>query len=117
MLDAVFGDRHRYYQPRELIDIALAHKADFEPGSSVAYSNTNYVLAGLLIEKVTGRPLAEQINQRIIKPSDCATPTSPRSARRASARPTPRPTTRRSPGPRWRTSQSWTPPGAGRRDS
>ncbi|MFD8986374.1 serine hydrolase domain-containing protein [Streptomyces sp. NPDC059564] len=68
MLDAVLGDRHRYYQPRELVDVALAHKAEFAPGTSVAYSNTNYILAGLLIEKVTGRPLVEQINQRIIKP-------------------------------------------------
>lgn len=69
LLKDVFGERrHTYYQPRELIDIALAHKAQFEPGTSVAYSNTNYILAGLLIEKVTNRPLAEQLTQRIIKP-------------------------------------------------
>ncbi|MFB6888044.1 serine hydrolase domain-containing protein [Kitasatospora sp. NPDC056327] len=61
-------DRHRYYQPRELLDIAFAHKAVFAPGTSWAYSNTNYVLAGLLIEKVTGRPLAEQLVKRVIEP-------------------------------------------------
>lgn len=65
--EAILGKgRHTYHQPRELLDLALAHKADFAPGTSWSYSNTNYVLAGLLIEKVTGRPVAEQITQRII---------------------------------------------------
>ncbi|WJV51059.1 serine hydrolase domain-containing protein [Streptomyces flavofungini] len=67
MLDAIFGKgRHTYHQPRDLLDIALAQKAQFAPGTSVAYSNTNYIVAGLLIEKVTGRPLAEQIKKRVI---------------------------------------------------
>ncbi|MFD3669351.1 serine hydrolase domain-containing protein [Streptomyces sp. NPDC058672] len=67
ILEDVFDkDRHTYRQPRELIDIALEHKANFAPGASVAYSNTNYIVAGLLIEKVTGRPLAEQTTERII---------------------------------------------------
>ncbi|MFC9247711.1 serine hydrolase domain-containing protein [Streptomyces sp. NPDC057136] len=59
-------ERHVYHQPRTLLDVALTHKANFAPGTSWSYSNTNYVLAGLLIEKVTGRPLAEQITERII---------------------------------------------------
>ncbi len=68
IFEAVFGkDRHRYYQPRELLDIAFADKARFEPGTSWAYTNTNYVLAGLLIEKVTGRPVAEQLTERVIE--------------------------------------------------
>lgn len=66
LLESVFKDRHAYYQPRDLLDIALAHEAQFAPGTGWAYNNTNYVVAGLLIEKVTGRPLAEQITERII---------------------------------------------------
>ncbi|MER6106377.1 serine hydrolase domain-containing protein [Streptomyces sp. NPDC001832] len=61
------GDDVRYYDPRELLDLALQHKADFAPGTKWEYSNTNYVLAGLIIQKVTGRPLAEEMDQRIIK--------------------------------------------------
>ncbi|MER5363207.1 serine hydrolase domain-containing protein [Streptomyces sp. NPDC002785] len=57
----------RYYEPRDLLDIALQHKADFAPGTQWKYSNTNYVLAGLIIQKVTGRPLAQEMDQRIIK--------------------------------------------------
>lgn len=58
--------QHRYFQPRELLDRALAHPADFAPGAKWGYSNTNYLLAGLLIERVTGRPVAEQVTERVI---------------------------------------------------
>ncbi|MER6313836.1 serine hydrolase domain-containing protein [Streptomyces sp. NPDC001581] len=61
------GDDVRYYTPRELLDTALRHPADFAPGKSWKYSNTNYVLAGLIVQKLTGRPLAEEIDRRIIK--------------------------------------------------
>lgn len=61
------GEEVRYFAPRELLDIALKHKAAFEPGSKWAYSNTNYVLAGLIVEKVTGHPLAKEMDRRIIK--------------------------------------------------
>src|SRR4051812_38638898 len=61
------GDDVRYYDPRDLIDLALQHKADFAPGAKWEYSNTNYVLAGLIIQKVTGRPLAEELDQRVIR--------------------------------------------------
>ncbi|MFE0045135.1 serine hydrolase domain-containing protein [Streptomyces albireticuli] len=63
------GDDVRYYEPRELLDLALRHKAHFAPGVKWEYSNTNYVLAGLLVQKVTGRPLAEEIDQRVIRPA------------------------------------------------
>lgn len=60
--------RNRYFEPRELLDIALRYKADAAPGTTWGYSNTNYVLAGLIVQKVTGRPLAEEMDRRIIKP-------------------------------------------------
>lgn len=58
--------RHTYYSPRELLDLGLSRKADFAPGERWEYSNTNYVVAGLLVEKVTGRPLVEEITRRTI---------------------------------------------------
>ena len=66
--DKVFENRDIYYSPRDLIDIALTHPAAFEPGSQFRYTNTNYIVLSLLAEKVTHRPLAEQITQRIIEP-------------------------------------------------
>ncbi|WP_326684367.1 beta-lactamase family protein [Streptomyces microflavus] len=61
------GDDARYYAPRELLATALRHPADFDPGKSWKYSNTNYVLAGLIVQKVTARPLADEIDRRVIR--------------------------------------------------
>ncbi|MGW0971770.1 serine hydrolase domain-containing protein [Streptomyces sp. NPDC002516] len=62
--------RHRYdtLTPEQLVAVALSHKPDFAPGTSWNYSNTNYVLAGMVIEKVTGRSYASEIRDRIVKP-------------------------------------------------
>ncbi|MEV5975582.1 serine hydrolase domain-containing protein [Streptomyces sp. NPDC052114] len=61
---------HRYdtWTPEELVAIAMRHKPDFAPGTAWRYSNTNYVLAGMLIEKITGTSYARQIRERIIEP-------------------------------------------------
>ncbi|MGW6741192.1 serine hydrolase domain-containing protein [Streptomyces sp. NPDC055025] len=69
----IFGDgffQHRYdtWSPRDLVGVALAHRPAFEPGTDWSYSNTNYVLAGLVIEKLTGRPYATEIDRRILRP-------------------------------------------------
>ncbi|MFE3942636.1 serine hydrolase domain-containing protein [Streptomyces sp. NPDC059118] len=57
---------YQYFEPRDLLDLALAHKADFPRGTSWKYSNTNYLVAGLIIQKVTGRPVGEEITRRVI---------------------------------------------------
>ncbi|MFF7725107.1 serine hydrolase domain-containing protein [Streptomyces sp. NPDC008001] len=61
---------HRFetHTPAELVKIATAHAPDFRPGKGWNYSNTNYILAGMIVEKVTGRPYATEITRRIIKP-------------------------------------------------
>lgn len=41
---------------------------NFEPGSESRYSNSNYYLLGLIIEKLTGKPYAEVITERIFEP-------------------------------------------------
>jgi D-alanyl-D-alanine carboxypeptidase len=52
----------------DLLDIALAHKPYFAPGKGFHYSNTNYVLLGMVIEKVTRHSWEDQVTRRIIKP-------------------------------------------------
>ncbi|MEU4507287.1 serine hydrolase domain-containing protein [Streptomyces sp. NPDC024089] len=56
------------YDPRDLVAMALKHPRVFKPGTGWDYSNTNYLLAGLIIEKVTGNTYAEEVRERIIKP-------------------------------------------------
>ncbi|WP_404962122.1 serine hydrolase domain-containing protein [Streptomyces sp. 147326] len=59
--------QHRYFEPRDLLDLAFQRKAVFASGKDWGYSNTNYVVAGLIIQKITGRPLAEEVDRRVIK--------------------------------------------------
>ncbi|HEV7976200.1 serine hydrolase domain-containing protein [Amycolatopsis sp.] len=61
--------QHTYLDARTLIDRALAKPATSVPGTAFSYSNTNYIVAGLLLEKVTGRPVMEVITNRVIKPA------------------------------------------------
>ncbi|ODQ88080.1 serine hydrolase domain-containing protein [Mycolicibacterium flavescens] len=58
--EPVTGDR--------LLDMALTRPAQFPPGTAMKYTNTNYVIAGLLIEKVTGLPAAVAVTARVILP-------------------------------------------------
>ncbi|MFF5114093.1 serine hydrolase domain-containing protein [Streptosporangium sp. NPDC000509] len=58
--------QHRYVEARDMIDVALRHKASFRPGTSWEYSNTGYLLLGLIVQKVTGRPIAEEVTKRVI---------------------------------------------------
>jgi D-alanyl-D-alanine carboxypeptidase len=60
--------RFHTYRPEELVRFALSKPARFAPGTDWNYSNTNYVLARLLIEKVTGRSYAEELQRRILRP-------------------------------------------------
>ncbi|MFF4931956.1 serine hydrolase domain-containing protein [Streptomyces griseofuscus] len=60
--------RHDTLAPRQLVAIALRHAPDFAPGTSWRYSNTNYVIAGMVIEKATGRSYATEITRRLIEP-------------------------------------------------
>ena len=57
------------YTPQQLLDIAAAHPLLFTPGSQFSYSNTNYIVLGLLIEKITGQPYAINLAQRILFPA------------------------------------------------
>ncbi|WP_345022846.1 serine hydrolase domain-containing protein [Actinomadura keratinilytica] len=64
----LIGDRFRHWEPRELVEIALSRPRLFDPGDRWDYSNTNYVLAAMLVERVTGRTYGEEIRRRIVRP-------------------------------------------------
>ena len=58
----------RQWAPRELLEIAGRHPLLFPPGSAFDYSNTNTVLLGMVVEKVSGMSLASFIEQNILQP-------------------------------------------------
>ena len=60
---------HRQWTPSELLRIAFEHPNQFPPGTQFDYSNTNTVLLGLVVEKVTHRPLRNAIRNLITRPS------------------------------------------------
>ena len=64
----VAADPVRTFSPPELLRWAFAEPAVFAPGSHYQYSNTNYILLGLLVEKVSGQPLADYLTEHILGP-------------------------------------------------
>ncbi|MCS5723463.1 beta-lactamase family protein [Herbiconiux sp. CPCC 203407] len=63
-----FGDPLKVWEPDELISTGLALPPVFAPGESFDYSNTNTLLIGKVIEKITGKTFDEVIDERIIEP-------------------------------------------------
>ncbi|MFD0883589.1 serine hydrolase domain-containing protein [Streptosporangium algeriense] len=61
-------ERYRTWSARELVEKAERLPRDFPPGSDYQYSNTNYIVLGMLIERITGRPYATEIRERILRP-------------------------------------------------
>jgi D-alanyl-D-alanine carboxypeptidase len=58
----------KVWTPQELIDIAFSHPQNGPPGQSFDYSNTNIVLLGMVIEKLTGMTASEAFQERIFTP-------------------------------------------------
>jgi D-alanyl-D-alanine carboxypeptidase len=63
-----YQQRHNVYEPKQLVDLAVAHEPDFPPGESWAYSNTGYVLLDMITQKATGHPAHQEIENRILRP-------------------------------------------------
>ncbi|WP_328601383.1 serine hydrolase domain-containing protein [Nocardia terrae] len=62
------GKAYRDLGPADLVGIAMTMPPQFEPGAQFRYTNTNYVLLGMMVERLTGRPLATEISRRILDP-------------------------------------------------
>lgn len=67
--DALIDNPAYMWTAEEVITYAYEEDAYFEPGDDYYYSNSNYVLAQLIIENVTGNSLADELNDRIFTPT------------------------------------------------
>ncbi|GGR15300.1 serine hydrolase domain-containing protein [Streptomyces netropsis] len=66
---ALEADPDHLFTPQQLLDYSFKHPVQFQPGAQFDYSNTNLILLGLVVEKVTGRPLHEVIERDVLKPA------------------------------------------------
>lgn len=61
---------HRYtvFTPAQILATATAHPMMFPPGTAQHYGNTNYIVSGLLVQKVTGRSFGQEVTDRVLRP-------------------------------------------------
>jgi len=60
--------------PREILDQWAKKPLNFDPGTRWQYSNTNYVIAGQIVEKVSGQPLVAFLREKVFGPLGMTTP-------------------------------------------
>jgi len=65
---AVVNDKQRKWTPAELIAVAEAAGRVGEPGGAYHYANTNFIILGEIIERVTGHPWGDEVRTRIVEP-------------------------------------------------
>ena len=58
----------KVWTPEERLAYLFGEKAKFEAGKGWDYSDTNYIVLGMIIEKVTGKKFFDEANQRVLKP-------------------------------------------------
>jgi D-alanyl-D-alanine carboxypeptidase len=66
--EQVARDPAKVWRVSEFLDLAAAQPPAFAPGMGFFYSNTNYTLLGLIIERITGRSWREVVTRRVIRP-------------------------------------------------
>jgi D-alanyl-D-alanine carboxypeptidase len=67
-IDTIVADPSLRWTPAQLLHVAFTHPPYFAPGTHWAYSNTNYVVLGLVIEAATGESVAAVLRERIFEP-------------------------------------------------
>ncbi len=67
----IAANENRTLTPSAAVAIALGKPAQFvPPGTSFVYTNTNYIVLGMLVESVSGRSYADELRSRILDPLD-----------------------------------------------
>ncbi|MEU6624986.1 serine hydrolase domain-containing protein [Streptomyces litmocidini] len=65
----LLSDPQRSFTPEEALAYGFRHKNTFAPGAKFEYSNSNLVLLGLVVEKVSGRSLTAFLRERVLRPA------------------------------------------------
>lgn len=66
---ALTSDPDRPFTPQELLAYSFKHPVLFEPNAQFSYCNTNLILIGLVVEKISGQSLADYVNEKVVGPA------------------------------------------------
>lgn len=76
------AEQNRPVEAAELVSIALSHKPDFGPGDGWQYSNTGFVLAGMIVERLTRKDIGTAVTELVINPAQLGDTYWPRAGER-----------------------------------
>ncbi len=62
------ADPFKAWTTQEQLDLAVNKPLWFEPGTNFSYAHTNYVILGLALEKATGKPMADLLQEKVLDP-------------------------------------------------
>ncbi|HEX8673815.1 MAG TPA: serine hydrolase domain-containing protein, partial [Longimicrobium sp.] len=65
---ALTADRDRVWRPEELVAYVLGERAPFAAGQGWDYSDTNYIVLGMIMERITGRTYYDEVTRRFLRP-------------------------------------------------
>ena len=66
--NTLMKDPATVWTPRQLVDLGISQPATNAPGEKHSYSNTNYILLGIIIELLTGNKVENEVQKRILGP-------------------------------------------------
>ncbi|MCM1971963.1 serine hydrolase [Streptomyces sp. G1] len=66
---ALTSDPRKPFTPQELLAYSFKHPVLFEPNAKFYYCNTNLILIGLVVEKISGQTLADYITEEVVEPA------------------------------------------------
>jgi D-alanyl-D-alanine carboxypeptidase len=67
-VQTLYADVFRQWQTKELLEIALARPRVCQPGTCFHYAHTNFIILGMVIQAVTGKPVEKLLRTRILRP-------------------------------------------------
>ena len=68
LISAHFDDVFRTWTPQELVAFGVSQPLAYDPGTGWSYAHTNYVILGLVIEKITGQKMSALLEKRVLGP-------------------------------------------------
>jgi D-alanyl-D-alanine carboxypeptidase len=63
--EGYYASRSRNFNRQDVLNLIYSYKPSFKPGKDCSYSNSNYILLGYVIEDITGKSYAQNVEERI----------------------------------------------------